>query len=379
MKKSFIQSVFVLASFSTLVGCAKDRDMLQETMLQYEKCSQSEASVTSRMAVGIARRTAGLCPVQNTIHSVASGSWLTPGTWDNGVPTPCDHVIISHAVSYPDQTGTPGYTHYGNINITAQGSFDFREDGVLVLEGEDANHRVNFVSDGNVTTAGDLKLIDTDWNANPQSRVRIGKDLITDGKTDIQNNTMTCNGFVVGDDIVMYSSQTNGQYITNSTHFPIIVGAGPGQTAAASEQSGSLSALDSFIFGVAGTSSSLIHYVHGMGYAPPSACAALPVHFTSVNASWKYDLDNKSVNTVVVKWSTDAEIDSKEYSIEMILPCSSAIQVVASGIPAAGMAHSYTQEVPVTKGGDYLFRVVESDHGTSKTYSNWIRVRVGKK
>ncbi len=381
----FLAFSVTLVAFS---GCTKEKieDLNSSMSLKYEACPATTAANTSAANMTAGRtattnRSASSCAGAQTINSVASGAWDSPATWAGGViPTPCDHVIIKHAVVYNDQPGTPGYTHYGDINVNPQGSFDFLEDGDFEMEGEDSNHRSNLIVNAHFYVKGDLVLENVHMVANPQGQVRLYKDLILDEGTSIENNTLACNGFVVGDDVILLDAGINP--VIHSTHSPIIVGAGPGQTPNMSEQGGSLSLLDpttGYIFGVAGTSAAQIDVVppHGpKGYALPTTCGALPIHFTSVGATWD------GQRTVNVTWSTGMEMNSKSFVVEMTLPCTSSPIAASGPIPAAGVStgnKQYSFPVPVSKGGTYLFRVVEVDIDGSKTYSNTVLVRVGNK
>lgn len=378
-----IRSLSLSLSLVALAGCSKDKldDLSNSMALKYESCnptlkSTSSTATSSRMM----SRSASTCTNSQTISSVSNGSWHSASTWGGVVPTACDHVIIKHSVTFADQPGSLGYTHYGDINVPAQGSFVFNEDGPFVMEGLDSNHRSNLVTNANFTVFGDLVLENVHMVADPQGKIRIYKDLVLKENTTINNNTIACNGFVIGDDIILLEGTTQNVRVIHSTHSQVIVGAGPSQTPNTSEQPGTLSQHAGHVFGVAGTAASQIYVVPPRGpygFTSPATCSALPVNFTSVQGKWDGD------RTVVISWTTASEQNSKFFYVEMTQPCSSTMEVVNQGNPIAAAGTSstlrkYSLSIPVSKGGTYVFRVVEHDIDGSKTYSNYVSVRVGK-
>lgn len=156
---------------------------------------------------------------------LGTGAWSDLDSWkiDNGdissVPTAQDHVVINHTLTHFAENG---YTHFGNITIGKNGSYEivsgFDPSSVYIFAGE------QMTIEGNLTTTADFQhqVANTEGsgilNMTASSTVYIGDDFILEANGGVVVNNSSCGAGISLNDVQIKGA---GSYICGTGSFVV--------------------------------------------------------------------------------------------------------------------------------------------------------------
>ncbi|MEZ4828094.1 MAG: T9SS type A sorting domain-containing protein [Bacteroidia bacterium] len=167
---------------------------------------------------------------QNTYYTtgLGDGEWSDPQSWstiDNGTspagpPTTADHVVINHYITHRAE---PGYTHSGNITVSASGTYEIitgiEAPGPYVFAGE------SFEVAGTLITISDFYLNNSNADQNSQahflngSLIYINGTLGLFGHAEAVSDNNTCGSSEISGDLWLKSDEVNvcgeGSFVVN--------------------------------------------------------------------------------------------------------------------------------------------------------------------
>jgi len=342
--------VLAVGCASSFGGCKKDTSSNnssgQNTGLVYTACSNTRATV---------------------VTTIANGNWDNPSIWSTGVvPEKTDELQINHNITFPNTSSTQTFFHKADITIALGGNVTFNTNP----DGSPSGYpfeikNADLTVEGSFTTNEDVVLNSATVLFGLAANIYVGDDLQLRGNTIVTNNSAACGSFSIGDDIYLYGTSVLlngsnnialGQDIVNGTPTT------PGTTGAAHIA----------LF----NNASLSQIQSGVVYN----CSLLPLTLISYEGDWV-----NNTTDVKLKWSTGSEINVDRYIIKQLSPCEdfkeenfvNAGSIVATGNNASSV-QQYNMTLPVTRGGDYYYRLYEQTMDGDLVAYETIRVRVGR-
>lgn len=359
-----MKKIWILTLLIALMGCEEDP---YEEILSFQSCfvdqkDESEFEFESTPP----RFGRGLISLRTNVFSITDGNWNDPSIWsNNSVPSASDNITISHNVIYTNNGSNNNYDHSGNIEIDSDGHLTMNTSTSVSgnpfrIIGTSTNN-AQLIVDGQLTTNEDFVLDNVDATFGINSIVYVGDDFRVRGNTNVNLNGF-CGAFAVGDDI--YINGTNAQL----NGLSILVGQDPITATVTTPNTTLANHIDSSN----GAQLSQLNLI-----LVSTECTTTPVELVDFHAKWDGE------RSIDITWSTASEVNSSHFNVLLVEPCQSSSDdkfkayTVETGEDSSQFKE-YKTSLELDFGGYYYLQLEQVDLDGTKSYSEFIAVKVGE-